>query len=616
MRTDSLFATDPLVQNGTWIGGSSTYSDLQEALVYFFNAGVPAAAVSDDTELAAWTKTIVDYTIAHQDSDGWFGPNPRYQWARWLYLLGAMQYLELNQNDPEIANPLLDSIYKFVDLSSAMLNTTTYDAGNGGTTGVESWGAVRPNEYIHTLLGLYDNFPRDESTQQLLLATARRVKEVGDLTVTPTWEEFFQPGTFNTDGYGAITQRSHGVNLALALKLPSLQYRLMGGDQAEAQRNADWYSILYQYHMSPAGHFQADEHLAGLEPHRGAETCQMVEDIVSGATSYSILGRNEEADRVEAVAYNSLPGAMTGSTWQHQYLQQLNQIYVGNMNQNPFRSDGAYSNVQGLEPNYPCCTVNHPAGFAKFITHSWMKTWDKSTLVHALLGPSKVTTQMNGGTTNIEVDTNYPFDTELDYSITSDAAFQLALRVPGWATGASYSINGGVAVPIVPDANNQQVISVPAGSTSITFTVPQSTNVTTNADNTVYIHRGPLHYVTDVGVGSTVINTWAEYNLPHVQDLQFNPTTSWNYAIEPATLEFHDKGVARGDLPSPVFDAGQSPYSFTVSACLVDWPTTNDQYVQTTPNLPTCQNEDRVQLNLVPYAAAKLRVGQLPVFAV
>ena len=598
------------------MGGNTTYSDLQEALVYFFNAAVPAAAVSGDTELAAWTKTVVDYTISNQASDGWFGPTPRWQWARWLYLLGAMQYLEVNQHDASIATPLLDSIYKFVNVSSAMLNTTTYDAGNGGTTGVESWGAVRPQEYMHTLLSLYDHFPRDASSQALLLATARRVKEVGDVTVTPSWEDFYQPGTFNTDGYGPITQRSHNVNLALALKLPALQYRLTGGDAAERQRNNDWFSTLYKYHGTPAGHFQGDEHLAGLEPHRGAETCQMVENIFSNAVSYSILGRNDEADRAEQVAYNSLPGALTGDTWQHQYLQQLNQIYVGNMDVNPFRSDGNYSNTQGLEPNYPCCTVNHPAGFPKFITHSWMKTWDQKSLVHVLLGPSHVTTQMNGGAVDVVAATNYPFDKQLVYTVNAAKPFNLNLRIPGWVKNATYAVNSGSAKAVSANSASQQVLAIPAGKTTVTFTLPQTTVVTPNpsGNNSVYIHRGPLHYVADVPFSSNVVNTWPQYGLSNVRDLSFDPTQPWNHAIDPNSLVFHDANVATGSLPSPVFDAGKAPYSFTATACSVDWSTTGNQFVDGTPNKPTCTGAKQ-NITLVPYGAAKLRIGQLPVFS-
>ena len=48
----------------------------------------------------------------------------------------------------------------------------------------------------------------------------------------------------------------------------------------------------------------------------------------------------------------------TPDWWAHQYLQQTNQIWVKDHTDGmAWTTDGSYSNVMGMEPNYPCCML-------------------------------------------------------------------------------------------------------------------------------------------------------------------------------------------------------------------------------------------------------------------
>lgn len=88
---------------------------------------------------------------------------------------------------------------------------------------------------------------------------------------------------------------------------------------------------------------------------------------------YMVAGDNTYADYAERLIFNALPAELTEGLicevrnldmngidqffsytdmWAHQYLQQYNQIAAKNMPTNFWNTDGSYSNVFGLEPNY------------------------------------------------------------------------------------------------------------------------------------------------------------------------------------------------------------------------------------------------------------------------
>ena len=51
--------------------------------------------------------------------------------------------------------------------------------------------------------------------------------------------------------------------------------------------------------------------------------------MASYEQAFSTLGRLELMDRVERLAFNALPAALTGDMWTHVYVQQANSVYAG-----------------------------------------------------------------------------------------------------------------------------------------------------------------------------------------------------------------------------------------------------------------------------------------------
>ncbi|GLB33181.1 putative beta-L-arabinofuranosidase, GH127 [Lyophyllum shimeji] len=590
------------VSQTTWLGGNSSYSDLEEAGSYWFNGIVGTGVVATSDTLKAKAQSFLDYVIGHQDSTGWLGPEvgtskPRYLWGRYPFLLGAIQMVEAN---PNIADQVIPALHKFVNLAHSMIVNNQ---------GLEVWTRARWHEFAITLQWLYDVHPN--GNEAILLDTMQRLKATGF-----QWDQIFSEQYFPktaTEGLSnPFNEESvwHGVNVAEGLKASAVAYRFTH-NQSDLDAASSGWDRLFQYHGRPSGIFGADEFLAGMEAVRGSELCMVVELMFSGSYLYQVIGDIKFADRIEKVAYNALPATLTANMWSRQYLQQQNQIAAKNMNPDPFPRDGSYSNVFGLEPNYPCCTVNFPQGWAKFVSNAFLATPNGKSLIHLYLGPFSVKTTLAGGNNvAVTVDTAYPFSDTLTTTVTADKAFTYYVRIPSWVVGGTIAIGGGAAKN-VDAVGALQAVQLPAGKTSFVLNLPAKITTESRPHGAVAVHRGPLNYAFDISRKQTVLSTSPGNS--NAVDLQYDATESWQYAIDPSTLQFNNKGV-NGALPSPIFDYGLSPLSISAKACLIDWSTAGDTFAAAPPQDPVCQVQNQRNITLWPFGATKLRIGEFPTF--
>ncbi|KAF8172706.1 hypothetical protein BJ912DRAFT_99531 [Pholiota molesta] len=589
------------VSQTDWMGGDSLYSNLEEAGSYWFNAIVANGVLVNSSAINARTSAFLSYVLSNQDSTGWLGPEvnttkPRYLWGRYPFMLGAIQMVE---NDPTLTTSVVTALHKFVALANSMIH-----AGQG----LEEWTETRWEDFVITLQWLYDYYP--EGNEDLLIDTMKQLRYTG----TP-WELVFNATYFPTGPVENLPNPLnlplawHGVNVAEALKALPSAYRFSHNESDLAVASQGW-DLLFQYHGRPSGIFAADEYLAGLEAARGTELCLVVETMFSGSYLYQVIGDPKFADRVERIAYNALPATLTGDMWSRQYLQQQNQVAAKNMNPDPFPRDGSYSNVFGLEPNYPCCTVNHPQGWPKFVTNAFLVTPDQASLVHLYLGPFETTvTLASGNQVTAVVDTQYPFSDVLTTTITASKAFTYYVRIPSWVVGGTISINDAPALAVSP-VNGLQAILLGAGTTKFILNLPSPITVESRPHGSIAVHRGPLHYAFDIARNQTVLATNSQQ--PLAVDLEFDATVPWEYAIDPSTLQFN-AGVAPPVLPSPIFDSGQPPVSISVTACPIVWALAGDTFAASPPTNPNCTGP-ATTIQLSPYGATKLRIGEFPVF--
>lgn len=354
----------------------------------------------------------------------------------------------------------------------------------------------------------------------------------------------------------------------------------------------------------------------GLNPYYGSELCTDVETIYSMAYNYFAIGDPYYADRAELAAFNALPAALTGDWWAHQYLTEPNQPYSKNLSATPFYDDNSQSITFGLEPNYPCCTVNHPQGFPKFTMYSYLKKGSTG-LVHSLLSPGRVQTKINGKSVTVDCQTDYPFANSLKYSIDSETDFQLYLRVPDWSEGVS--IKGVDNVPPVDTKTGLVELQIPSGTTDLSYQIEMSPRIAPRSNDTVSVHQGALLYALyitpDISSEAPKYYTnqtaYAEGTYPsESMDYTYMNATEWNVAIDTSTISY-DAGS--GDLPSPVFEDGALPMSMSAKGCLIDWPL----FLGAVPGSPIPKNDrkclgDSFDVTLRPYGSSKLHMSEIP----
>ncbi|KAJ7655377.1 hypothetical protein B0H17DRAFT_1099127 [Mycena rosella] len=583
------------------------YSYLEEAGSYWFNAMVPNGVLGTRRPINEKTREFLDYVLATQDASGGSAPRSARTSAPAVgqvpFMIGAIQMTEAY---PEVTDQVVAALHKFVPLANAMLK-----AGNG----TDEWAATRWEDFVFVLQWLYDNHPNGQ--EALLVDTMKESKWSGIPWELVFSEEFF-PKVEAEKLENPFPELSwHGVNMAEGLKALPATYRFTH-NQSDLDVASKGWDMLFKYHGRPSGAFAADEYLAGLEAVRGTELCLVVEAMFSGSFLYQVIGDLKFADQVERMAYNALPATLTGDMWARQYLQQQNQVASKNMTPNPFPEDGPYSNVFGLEPNYPCCTVDFPQGFPKFATNSFLVTPDRAALVHLYLGPFEAAAVLAGdNAVSAKVETLYPFGDTLTTTISATKPFTYFTRIPSWVTAGTVSVNGAPAEALAPNENGLHAVAVGAGVTTLVFELPAEIRIENRPHGSVAVHRGALNYAFDIPRHEKQL---AAHPLePRAVDLELLPAEwdAWQLAIDPSTLAFSNANAnananAHRTLPSPIFDAGRPPVTLTVAACPIDWPLAGDMFAAPPPEDPVCLGAFR-NVTLWPFGAAKLRISEFPV---
>ncbi|KAJ6488040.1 hypothetical protein C8R45DRAFT_1097879 [Mycena sanguinolenta] len=625
---------------------------MHESAPYWFNGMVALAFQLEDTRLIGQVRDFLDWTLDHQGEDGWLGPEPlvpnatlpRLLWPRYLLMMGLIQYAEA---DPTQTTRILDAMHSFMSLVNNVFATNSQ--GDPSLGFQYDYQYVRWEELIFSAQWLVDTDPRGQEDQ--LIETMQLARNAGF-----SWKnDWFTPQDFPQEADTTFSMMTHGVNTAEALKSEALAFRFTN-DPTDQQSTIDRIDMLYQFHGRASGTFSADEHYAGLNPSRGTELCAVVEQIFSLALIYQTFGNNTVADRAEKIAYNALPAGLLYDWTAHQYDQQVNQIWAQVMDPPIWGDNGPNSNVFGFEPyvgsnhtqkayfdrilhvaTIPVAqAINHPIGFPKFWSHAFATDPSSNAVIHAFLGPFSFTSTLaNSNNVEVTVDTLYPFGNTLAYTITATKPFSFKIRVPTWAQNAesTIAVNGARATTLTPDS--MSLHTVKAGKTVLNVNLNAPLEIETRFNGAVAITRGPLNFALEITHNDTVApglrsaqalgdvevlypDAPPAFFTPfdnHTHDHTLLPTSDWNVAIDPSTIKVVDKSATTDSIPYYAWAPGSSPVTMTATGCLIEWGLT----LGTASAPPVSPNQcigEHFQVNLVPFGAAKLRLGEIPVMSV
>lgn len=244
-----------------------------------------------------------------------------------------------------------------------------------------------------------------------------------------------------------------------------------------------------------------------------------------------------------------------------------------------------------------------------------------SGLVHALLSPAIVVTEIAGAEVTVDCQTSYPFDDDLQYSVQTDKGFDFYVRVPTWALNSSLTSSTGSTSTLDSSTGLRKIVA-PAGKSTMTFKIGTEVRTEPRANDTIAVYRGQLLYALEIGADVTSAPPKNYYNLTtypqgyaptEARDYTMLNTTEWNVAIDPSTIVYHPVTDPQAPLPTPIFSPGKPPMYMTVKACLIDWPL----FMGSVPGWPIRKEErkclgDVFEAKLVPYGSAKLRMSELP----
>jgi uncharacterized protein len=602
----------PDLVNSSWRGGNG---EAWERGPYYLDGLVPLAYLLNDEKLIRKVKTWIEPILSSSSDTGWYGPvKNKDRWPLAVANKVLMQYYEATNDNRAIE--VLKKYFRY-------LHDSPPDWPD------KEWRGVRAMENAVTGYWLYR-----QTKEPWILNVIESIK-TNSSDWTSYYEKFPWDSAASADkkiplNWGPDGLTAHVVNNAMAIKYPGLWYQQ--SDEARFKNAVfDGINKYDKNHGQAGGRFSGDEHLSGKSPDRGTELCSVVEYMFSLEELYEIFGDNNLADRLELLAFNALPGTTTPDMWAHQYDQQSNQILV-NSDKRTWSTNGNYSNIYGLMPNFACCLANMHQGWPKFTESLWMATNDNG-LAAVAYAPSKVKAKVgNGKEVTILEETDYPFKGLVRLIMESDKSvrFSLHLRIPGWADqgvikykGKEITEKGGSTVKLFARWDPHD---------TVTLELPLNLRVEKRYNNSLSVLRGPLYFSLriDKEYRNVKIN-YDNFAYKGSVDWEIYPKSSWNYGLmidknnltrgvdllenEVSKYPFADKGDMIWSADSAKYvpwDKDAAVVITTRGMKIPGW-TLKDNSADVPPLSPVKPEGTAEVIQLVPYGSAKLRITEFPV---
>jgi hypothetical protein len=561
-----------------WVNPSGTG---WEEVPYWLRGLVPLAHVTGDTAVQSTADQWLSGIMATAASDGFFGPtelrtalNGGFDPWPHMPMMHALRSAYEYSGDGAILT-LMTNYYAFL----AKQPTSIY--GNG-------WGATRWGDTLDVLYWLYD---RTGNSALLNLLTTIHANSADWVAGLPTL---------------------HNVNIAQGFREPA-EYSVYSASAADLTATySNYNSVMGTYGQFPGGGFAGDEiaRPGYTDARQGFETCGIVEFMGSQEILHRQTGDPVWADRVEQLAFNSLPAALDPQGKVCHYITSANSIDLNDVVKTLGQFDDSFA-MQAYLPGvdqYRCCPHNYGQGWPYLVEEMWLATPDGG-LCAAIYGPSTVTAQVTGGVSvTITEATSYPFSgtVTLTVAISTPTAFPLLVRIPGWCPAPSVTVNG-AAVAASAGPSYARISRTWSNRDVVTVTFPMAPVAKTwsTQENAMSVSYGALEFSLQI------TENWSNVNGGTAQwpQWQVDPGSAWNYGLVPGAAI----SVATGGNVNDPFSQANAPITLTTSAQVVtDWQADSQQVVTPLVTGPVAASGAVEQVSLIPMGAARLRITSFP----
>jgi len=562
----------PDVRDSAWIGGDR---EGWERVPYWLDGFIPLAYLLEDEDLIARAGKYMEAILSAQQEDGWICPcgvDQRENYDTWaVQLISKVLTVYYSCSGDE---RVPDVIYRVLK--------NYYELLASGKIRLFSWGKARWFETFIAIHFLYERRPESwlKELAGILFEQGTDYAALADL-----WKRPLNKWTFET----------HIVNLAMMLKAEAVSCSLLGTaytDKAEQLR-----AVLDEYNGTVYESFTGDECLSGRSPIQGTELCAIVEQMYSYELLYACTGDSKWARRLEVLAFNALPAAVSDDMWTHQYDQMSNQIACQRFPGKPiFRTNSEDAHLFGLEPHYGCCTANFNQGWPKFALSAFL--WREDTVLNGLMIPSELKTEKF----RILLETDYPFENRVKYTISAKKNFQFRVRIPDFAK--KVTVNGR------EERKKELSFDICPGDTQILLSFETEPYFQKRSHGLYAVRCGSLIFSLPVRYSRKkleYVKDGVERKFPYC-DYELIPESDWSYGFASQALSLRQYPVS--DIP---FASDAPPVTVTARVSRIEWGF-EDGYETVCAKVPASVKalSGAEDVSLYPYGCAKLRMTELP----